>query len=163
MHDHITFPVETPVGRIGLAYRIRPFRLLRIYLSPDSRQSGEKKDSRLLPDEAADFRRLIHDYFGGRATAIPWHLLDLDPLTPLQRMVLHETAKIDPGDRKPYEDIAKAIGRPRAARFVGSALAKNPFPLIVPCHRVVRKDGKIGNFGGGRAMKKWLLEFEANF
>ncbi|MCK4913110.1 MAG: methylated-DNA--[protein]-cysteine S-methyltransferase [Planctomycetes bacterium] len=68
------------------------------------------------------------------------------------------------GQTRTYLDIAKRLGKPRATRAVGAALAKNPLPLIVPCHRVLRSDGQIGGFsaGGGAEMKAKLLEHERN-
>jgi len=62
-----------------------------------------------------------------------------------------------------YSRIAKSIGVPKGARAVGNALANNPFPLIIPCHRVIRSDGRLGGFGGGLEMKKKLLENEGIF
>jgi methylated-DNA-[protein]-cysteine S-methyltransferase len=59
-----------------------------------------------------------------------------------------------------YSALAACIGRPRAARAVGTALAGNPFPIIIPCHRTVRTDGSLGGFGGGLPMKRALLEME---
>jgi len=60
-----------------------------------------------------------------------------------------------------YRDIAVAVGRPRAYRFVGTTLANNPFPILIPCHRVIRSDGSFGLFGGGSDMKRKLIELEA--
>jgi len=57
--------------------------------------------------------------------------------------------------------VAEEVGSPRAYRAVGTALAKNPIPIIIPCHRVLRKDGTLGGYGGGLDMKKRLLEMEA--
>jgi len=59
-----------------------------------------------------------------------------------------------------YGRIARKLGLPRAARAVGNALARNPFPLIIPCHRAVRFDGSLGGYAGGVRMKKMLLELE---
>jgi methylated-DNA-[protein]-cysteine S-methyltransferase len=76
--------------------------------------------------------------------------------------VLKTCMKIPPGQTLTYSQLAKKAGFPRAARAVGSVLAKNKLPLIIPCHRVVRADGKIGNFSapGGTATKKKMLEYE---
>ncbi len=76
--------------------------------------------------------------------------------------VLRETARIPRGETRTYKQIAEAIGRPRACRAVGTALGKNPFPLKIPCHRVVRSDGKIGGYSGkgGEKAKRLLLENE---
>jgi O-6-methylguanine DNA methyltransferase len=87
--------------------------------------------------------------------------VDLSGLTDFQRKVLHKTAEIPPGEVRPYGWIAAEIGSPGAVRAVGSALARNPVPIIVPCHRVVRTDGRIGNYSlGGRENKRALLDAE---
>ena len=68
--------------------------------------------------------------------------------------------KIPCGERKSYAWVAQKIGRPQAARAVGTALKKNPFTIIVPCHRVVHSDGSIGEYALGRRLKERLLEIE---
>jgi len=85
--------------------------------------------------------------------------LALSRLTPFQRAVLLECAKIPRGQVRTYSQLAKAIGKPKAARAVGSALAKNPFAPLIPCHRVIRADGKMGGYSakGGVKRKKSLL------
>ena len=87
---------------------------------------------------------------------------ELSKLTPFERAVLHETAKIPKGQTRTYGEIAKALGKPDAARAVGNALAKNPQPLQIPCHRVVRSDGSSGGYSGrgGARRKRELLESE---
>ena len=74
---------------------------------------------------------------------------DLRVLTPFQQAVLHKTREIPRGQVRPYGWIAREIGHPAAVRAVGTALANNPIPYFIPCHRVVRTDGMIGNYGGG--------------
>lgn len=87
--------------------------------------------------------------------------LDLRAVTSFQENVLRTTATIPKGEVRPYGWVAKEIRRPRAVRAVGSAVARNPVPLIVPCHRVVRTDGHIGNYSlGGPHHKVELLEHE---
>ncbi|MFA6185881.1 MAG: MGMT family protein [Phycisphaerae bacterium] len=78
--------------------------------------------------------------------------------------VLKTCMKIPPGQTLSYSQLAKKAGFPNAARAVGSVLAKNKLPLIIPCHRVVRADGKIGNFSapGGTKTKKRMLDYEKN-
>lgn len=86
---------------------------------------------------------------------------DLRSLTPFDRTVLECTLTIPRGEVRPYSWVAEAIGRPRAARAVGNALARNPVPLLIPCHRVVRKDGHLGPYsGGGPEWKARLLRLE---
>jgi O-6-methylguanine DNA methyltransferase len=74
---------------------------------------------------------------------------DLRGLTPFEQAVLRKTREIPRGEIRPYGWVAREIGRPAAVRAVGTALANNPIPYFIPCHRVVRTDGHIGNYGGG--------------
>ncbi len=76
-------------------------------------------------------------------------------------LVWAKTLEIKKGELKTYSQIAKEINRPGAARAVGNSLERNPLPIIVPCHRVIKKNGYIGNFSaGGQKVKKKLLEKE---
>ena len=87
--------------------------------------------------------------------------LDLRSVTTFQQDVLMKTATIPKGEVRPYGWVAREVHRPKAVRAVGSAVARNPVPLIVPCHRVVRTDGHIGNYSlGGPHNKVELLEHE---
>jgi len=86
--------------------------------------------------------------------------VDLRECTPFQRAVLEATRRIAPGTVRPYAWIAREIGHPRAVRAVGTALANNPVPLVVPCHRVVRSDGQLGEYALGGGRKIDVLEGE---
>jgi O-6-methylguanine DNA methyltransferase len=87
--------------------------------------------------------------------------VDLRSVTDFQRNVLLKTAEIPKGEVRPYGWVAREVDRPKAVRAVGSAVARNPVPLIIPCHRVVRTDGHIGNYSlGGPHNKFDLLEHE---
>lgn len=77
-----------------------------------------------------------------------------------QLKVYEELVKIPFGETRTYQDIAYALGNPQAARAVGQALNKNPIPILVPCHRVIGKDGSLTGFAGGIESKEWLLKFE---
>lgn len=79
---------------------------------------------------------------------------DLEGLRPFERDVLQTALRIPRGEVRPYNWIARRIGRPLAVRAVGTALAHNPIPYLIPCHRVVRADGHIGNYGGGGPTQK---------
>jgi methylated-DNA-[protein]-cysteine S-methyltransferase len=94
--------------------------------------------------------------------AITWDLAEvaLERCTPFQRRVLLAEFAIPRGAVSTYGLIARHIGAPEASRAVGQALGKNPFPLIIPCHRAVRADGRLGGYRGGLAMKRYLLEIE---
>lgn len=80
--------------------------------------------------------------------------------TAFQESVWKTLQKISFGETKTYADIARNIGKPGAVRAVGTAIGSNPILIIVPCHRVINKNGKLGGFRGGIAMKKRLLELE---
>jgi methylated-DNA-[protein]-cysteine S-methyltransferase len=84
----------------------------------------------------------------------------MDLCSPFQREVLLAEYRIPRGRIASYGQIASSIGVPGGARAVGSALSRNPFPLIIPCHRALRSDGTPGGYQGGSAMKKRLLEME---
>jgi methylated-DNA-[protein]-cysteine S-methyltransferase len=74
--------------------------------------------------------------------------------------VLRATAKIPYGGVATYRDVATRAGNARAVRAAGNALGANPIPIVVPCHRVVRTGGNVGNYGGGPEMKRALLQLE---
>lgn len=86
----------------------------------------------------------------------------LGKLTKFQRDVLLACARIPKGQTRTYTQLARAIGKPRASRAVGSALAINPLAPLIPCHRVIRSDGKIGSYSakGGIKRKKQMLDEE---
>ena len=87
--------------------------------------------------------------------------VDLRALTEFEQAVLRKTMEIPRGEVRPYAWVAREIGRPRAVRAVGSALAHNPIPFVIPCHRVVRADGRIGEYGaGGPEAKREVLSVE---
>ncbi len=102
----------------------------------------------------------IAKLFLGKKENANLSFLNLSQLTDFSAQVLKQTCKIPRGKVATYSGLAARLGAPRAARAVGTALANNPFPLIVPCHRVVRADRSLGGFGGGLKMKKELLHRE---
>lgn len=87
--------------------------------------------------------------------------LDWSIVTPFQQSVYRELIKVPSGAVISYGELAERVGRPGAARAIGTAMAKNPFLFIVPCHRVVRGNGQLGGFACGLDVKKWLLEYES--
>lgn len=93
----------------------------------------------------------------GRLGKLP---VDLSSIGEFQRKVLEKCSEIPPGEIRPYGWIAREIGSPGAVRAVGTALGRNPVPVLIPCHRVVRTDGRIGNYAYGSPMKRALLEHE---
>jgi len=107
-----------------------------------------------------DIDQLIADLFIGKKKNFDLSLLNLSRLTDFSAKVLKQAYKIPRGKVATYSGLAAKVGNPRAARAVGTALANNPFPILIPCHRVVRAGGRLGQFGGGSDMKKQLLEKE---
>lgn len=98
-------------------------------------------------------------YFEGDATALD--RLEARPAgTPFQRQVWETLRRIPAGHVWSYAQLARAVGRPRASRAVGAANGRNPVALVVPCHRVIATDGKLGGYGGGLHRKEWLLRHE---
>ncbi len=100
-------------------------------------------------------------YFSGHRATFPDEL-DLSQATPFQRQVWEMTRLIPYSETRSYLWVAEQIKRPRAARAVGQALGRNPMPVIVPCHRVVASNGRLGGFSGGVEMKRHLLWLEAS-
>jgi len=112
-----------------------------------------------VPEMPEQLEAQVHKRFEGRHTDGP--AVDLATLTDFEQAVLHKTMEIPYGEVRPYSWVAREIGRPRAVRAVGSALAGNPITFIIPCHRVVRADGHIGDYGaGGPEAKRKVLSLE---
>jgi methylated-DNA-[protein]-cysteine S-methyltransferase len=90
----------------------------------------------------------------------PLEMLDWSVVYPFQRRVLRMEYRIPHGMVSTYGRLAHKLGHARAARAVGTALARNPFPVAIPCHRAIRVDRSLGGYAGGLAMKRRLLELE---
>jgi methylated-DNA-[protein]-cysteine S-methyltransferase len=104
--------------------------------------------------------REIDEYLAGRRTEFDLRL-DFRLSTGFRRAVLDHLIDITYGTTVSYATVAVAAGNPKAVRAVGSACAKNPLPIVVPCHRVVRSDGTVGQYAGGSEAKRTLLSLEA--
>jgi len=100
----------------------------------------------------------LSDYLNGRATQLDVPVA-IASGTPLQRQVWAALQTIPYGQTWDYSQLAQAVGRPDAVRAVASAVGKNPLMLVIPCHRVLRKDGSLGGFRGGLALKQQPLIF----
>ena len=101
----------------------------------------------------------LKEYFAGRRDRFDV-AVDLSGLTPFTRSVLEATARVPFGRLDTYRGIATMVGNPTATRAVGNALGRNPVPVIVPCHRIVRSDHSLGGYTGGLAIKEHLLALE---
>jgi methylated-DNA-[protein]-cysteine S-methyltransferase len=118
------------------------------------------KEATEAPGRFADLIERFRAYYFGCRTAFP-DKLDLAGATAFQRAVWKAARLIPYGETRSYAWVAEAAGSPGAARAAGPALARNPLPIIVPCHRVLAADGSLGGFGGGLKMKETLLKLEA--
>ena len=101
----------------------------------------------------------LTEYFGRRRPRFDL-FVDLTGLGDFQRAVLDAASGLEFGETVTYTEIARRIGRPKASRAVGNALGRNPIPIIVPCHRVVRTDRTLGGYTGGLRYKRALLDIE---
>ena len=159
---------SSPFGRVAIVWWKRDHSPLvrRIFLpSPD--MSAAALAGREFPGsmrsscpEIERLGRRVSDFLSGQPVEFDLHLLDLSRCPDFQRSVLLAEAGIPRGWTSTYGRIARHVGRPRAARAVGRALALNPFPVVIPCHRAIRGDGKLGGFQGGVEMKRALLSNE---
>lgn len=115
--------------------------------------------SRAAARLAGRARQELHEYFAGRRSffSVP---VDFTGLRPFQRKVLALTHRIPFGETRSYSWIARRIGRPDAVRAVGTALGRNPVPILVPCHRVLRSDGGLGGYAFGLDAKRGLIGLE---
>lgn len=105
-------------------------------------------------------RQKIERYFHGERVTFDDIPIDGLKATEFQRRVWWLTRAIPYGATRTYDSLARAVGRPHAARAVGQCMARNPLPIIIPCHRVVGSGGDLRGFGGGLTMKQALLEME---
>ncbi|MDO8568049.1 MAG: methylated-DNA--[protein]-cysteine S-methyltransferase [Dehalococcoidales bacterium] len=111
------------------------------------------------PQVFEDLAERFRIYFRGRRVNFP-DKLDLSAATPFQHRVWQATRLIPFGETRSYRWVAEQIGIADASRAVGQALGRNPLPVIIPCHRVLTSNGKLGGFSGGLDMKERLLALE---
>ena len=105
----------------------------------------------------------IEAFFTGEDISFSLEIARLDICSEFQQKVLRAEHAIPRGHVSTYHRIAKHVGKPSGARAVGTALANNPFPILIPCHRAIRSNGTIGGYQGGLSMKQALLEMEGIF
>ncbi len=149
---------DTPLGRMGVAAGARG--VVRVALPGHAETlagiaSSGAPDAEAMADQAA---RELADYAAGRRRAFSVPVC-LDGLSAFRRSVSRALRRVPFGRTVTYGQLARRAGRPGAGRAVGQAMAANPLPLLVPCHRVVAADG-LGGFGGGQALKRRLLALE---
>jgi O-6-methylguanine DNA methyltransferase len=154
---------ESPIGPVYVAFNDRGISAVEVADDPEQfEESFPERFGRPAVPAAEVPARLSARIDRAIAEGRPGDLaVDLNSVTDFQARVLRKAAEIPLGEVRPYGWVAREIGSPSAARAVGSALARNPVPLVVPCHRVVRSDGRFGEYSLGTADNKpRLLEAE---
>ena len=152
---------ETRPGWMGLA--ANDAKLIRCALPRESRAEAlAGLGERVVEDVAAfgDLPEKLRNYFDGKRVDFSDAPTDLSQMPEFTARVLRACQAIPHGQCVSYAELAREIGAPNAARAVGNAMARNPMPIIVPCHRVVASDGRLGGFGGGLELKRDLLKLE---
>jgi O-6-methylguanine DNA methyltransferase len=153
--------LETPVGEVQVAWNAGGVSALRRAGPGEAferwfvRRLGRQAARAPLPDRLA---AQVADAVAGHGRRLRF---DLGGLSPFERDVLRKTLEIPRGEVRTYAWVAREIGRPGAVRAVGTALGHNPIPLLIPCHRVVRSDGGLGEYSsGGPEAKRAILGLE---
>jgi O-6-methylguanine DNA methyltransferase len=157
------FPLRTPVGQIFVAFNDRGLSaVMRGESAADFEQAARALLGRPVHPAAEPPARLVAALERSlRGEGKPALRFDLRGLSEFEQAVLLKALEIPRGEVRPYAWIAREIGRPRAVRAVGTALAHNPIPIFIPCHRVVLSDGTLGRYSmGGDAIKRAILAAE---
>ena len=157
--------IDTPVGTLLLA--ATAVGLVRVAFDIEDHAAvlaalAESVSPRILqaPARLDTTAHQLDEYFAKRRTIfeVP---VDLRLAEGFRRTVVEHLRDIGYGQRETYADVAAAVGSPRAVRAVGTACARNPLPVVIPCHRVIRSDGSPGQYAGGPTTKVTLLALEA--
>ena len=158
----------TPLGTCAIAWAERG--IVRTFLPEPSAEAVRARLVRRLPDASEaeppdDVRRVIAQITAlltGESVDLTWVTLDEEAVPELHRRVYAAARTIPPGSTLTYGDVARRLGDATLARQVGEALGRNPFPIVVPCHRVLAAGGRTGGFSarGGTETKMQLLRIE---
>ena len=157
-----------PVAVLWAVYREQP-RVRRILLSKPG-LSAKRRVQTFFPDarrsSCAEIDLVVDQiraFLNGKDTRFSLDIAHLDLCSQFQQKVLRAEHGIPRGSVSTYQRIANYLGNSNGARAVGTALATNPFPIIIPCHRAIRSDGTLGGYQGGLVMKQTLLKMEGIF
>ena len=159
---------DTAIGRCGIAWSERGIAGVQLPEAGEAETRARMLHRFPAAGEAApppEVQRAIDSIVGllrGEDSDLSGIALDMDGVPEFHRRVYEAARAIPPGNTLSYGDIAKRVGAPGAARAVGQALGRNPFPIVVPCHRVLAAGGKIGGFSaqGGITTKRRMLSIE---
>ena len=149
---------ESPVGELFLASTDRGLCRISYRLEGQEEELARTYGVRVLRMPLDSVRRELDEYFDGdrREFDLP---LDLR-VAPFHEAVLHELARVPYGRTETYGTLAAKVGRPKAARAVGTVMNRNPIPIVLPCHRIVGANGSLTGYAGGLHVKRALLELE---
>jgi methylated-DNA-[protein]-cysteine S-methyltransferase len=152
--------LESPLGTLLVAASDRGVCRISYTPEPDALAAAVGRRVLRVAGRLDPLRRQLDEYFAGRRRSFD---VDLDlRAAPFQELVLRELARVPFGDVATYGELARRIGRPRAARAVGGALNRNPIPIVLPCHRVVGAGGSLVGYAGGLDRKRTLLALEGH-
>ena len=158
---HITLPVATGDGTFLAHYSERGLAEIDWPKKAGSVRRADQTPQRGIPTKIKNWHRLteaaLKNILAGKKSKLP--PLDMTG-TAFQKSVWRVMQKIPPGKTKSYGEVAQAIGNPKAVRAVGSACGANPIPVLIPCHRILAANNKLGGFGGGLEWKRKLLKSE---
>ena len=163
---HLWFMADSPAGQVFVAHSngwVSGLQITHRGCEPDPGRfvdyMRDEVGADVEPDPDPDPKLVarVSEALATGGTDVP---VDLSSRSPFHQEVLRETARIPCGEVRTYGELAASVGRPRAARAVGTAMARNPVPLLVPCHRVVPGRGGVGNYGYSPETKAKLLEGE---
>ena len=145
-----TLVLDTPIGPLTVEGSAQGLRRIEFGAHPPSRDDDPSDAASRMAEQAANE---LEEYFAGRRTSfgVP---LDWSASTGFRAEVLRALAEV------PYGEVVARAGNAKAARAVGSAMATNPWPIVIACHRVVRSGGSLGHYGGGQDIKRHLVDME---
>jgi methylated-DNA-[protein]-cysteine S-methyltransferase len=148
----------SPVGELFLASTDRGLCRISYRVEGQEEELARLFGVRVLRLPLDAVRRELDEYFEGerREFDLP---LDLR-VAPFHEAVLHELARVPYGRTETYGSLAAKVGRPKAARAVGTVMHRNPIPIVLPCHRIVGANGSLTGYAGGLHVKRALLELE---
>lgn len=149
--------LATPIGKIGVAAE-EEFITKVFFKIADLPEQWQRGDQNSLLREA---QAQMDAYFAGKLREFDLPLYA--EMSDFSKAVLEATLEIPYGQVITYGEMARRLGNPNAARAVGSALNRNPFPILIPCHRVVGSSGALTGYAGGLESKKFLLDMEKQF
>ncbi len=151
--------MDSPIGKLLVAGDEKGLHLINF--PKNGKPSLPESDWTENPKPLQEALLQLDAYFSGKLKTFSLNLC-LD-VRPFQKKVLTALRRVPYGETISYGELAKKIGNPKASRAVGQANAKNPIPIVIPCHRVIGGSGKLTGFGGGIAVKQSLLDIEQQY